>query len=59
MCAEISMNDLFVMHHEMGHIYYFMHYKDQPFQFREGANPGFHEAIGKNTASFKLFDQIK
>ena len=43
------MNDLFVMHHEMGHIYYFMHYKDQSFQFREGANPGFHEAIGTNT----------
>lgn len=30
----------------MGHIYYYMHYKDQPFQFKEGANPGFHEAIG-------------
>merc|ERR1719350_149615 len=46
MCAEVNMNDLFVMHHEMGHIYYYMLYKDQPFQFKEGANPGFHEAIG-------------
>ena len=23
-----------------------MNYKDQPFQFKEGANPGFHEALG-------------
>ena len=33
-------------HHEMGHIQYFMQYKDLPVTFREGANPGFHEAIG-------------
>ena len=46
MCSEVTMNDLFIMHHEMGHIYYYMHYKNQPFQFKEGANPGFHEAIG-------------
>lgn len=46
MCSEVNMNDLFIMHHEMGHIYYYIHYKDQPFQFKEGANPGFHEAIG-------------
>jgi oligoendopeptidase F len=30
----------------MGHIIYFMQYKDQPIAFREGANPGFHEAVG-------------
>lgn len=35
-----------VAHHEMGHIQYFMQYKDLPVTFREGANPGFHEAIG-------------
>lgn len=33
-------------HHEIGHIQYFMQYKDLPVTFREGANPGFHEAIG-------------
>jgi peptidyl-dipeptidase A len=30
----------------MGHIQYFLQYKNQPVVFREGANPGFHEAIG-------------
>lgn len=40
------MEDLVIAHHEMGHIQYFMQYKDLPVTFREGANPGFHEAIG-------------
>lgn len=40
------MDDLFTVLHEMGHIYYFLMYKDQPYVFRDGANPGFHEAIG-------------
>ena len=30
----------------MGHIEYFLQYKDQPVVFRGGANPGFHEAVG-------------
>ncbi len=30
----------------MGHTQYHLHYKDLPLLFREGANPGFHEAIG-------------
>jgi peptidyl-dipeptidase A len=47
MCAKVSMNDLFVIHHEMGHIQYYMNYKTQPFHFKEGANPGFHEALGE------------
>jgi peptidyl-dipeptidase A len=56
MCAEINMNDLFVLHHEMGHIYYFMKYKDQPFQFREGANPGLYFFPKENNLySIKLF----
>lgn len=40
------MNDLITVHHEMGHIQYFMNYAHQPVVYREGANPGFHEAIG-------------
>jgi hypothetical protein len=40
------MEELVVVHHEMGHIQYFMQYKDLPVAFQEGANPGFHEAIG-------------
>ena len=30
----------------MGHIQYFILYKDQPTVLRTGANPGFHEAVG-------------
>jgi peptidyl-dipeptidase A len=30
----------------MGHVYYFLAYKDQPFLFHNGAHDGFHEAIG-------------
>ncbi|XP_037804888.1 angiotensin-converting enzyme-like [Penaeus monodon] len=46
MCTEVNMVDLVTVHHEMGHIEYFMAYKNQPHVFRESANPGFHEAIG-------------
>lgn len=30
----------------LGHIQYFILYKDQPLVLRTGANPGFHEAVG-------------
>lgn len=46
MCTEVNMEDLITVHHEMGHIEYFMAYKDLPHVFRDSANPGFHEAIG-------------
>lgn len=46
MCTKVSMNDMFIVHHEMGHIQYYMSYKHLPFHFKEGANPGFHEALG-------------
>ncbi|XP_050407171.1 angiotensin-converting enzyme [Patella vulgata] len=45
-CTEINMEDLITVHHEMGHIEYYLQYKDQPVVFRGGANPGFHEAVG-------------
>ncbi|XP_026535627.1 angiotensin-converting enzyme [Notechis scutatus] len=45
-CTVVNMDDLITVHHEMGHIQYFLQYKDQPISFRDGANPGFHEAIG-------------
>lgn len=31
---------MFTVFHEMGHIYYFLSYKDQPHVYRDGANPG-------------------
>ncbi|GAB1609324.1 angiotensin-converting enzyme-like [Argonauta hians] len=50
MCTEITMEDLTTIHHEMGHIQYFQQYADQPIYFRDGANPGFHEAVGDTLA---------
>jgi len=46
MCTRVDMEDLATIHHEMGHIQYFQQYAHLPAVFREGANPGFHEAIG-------------
>lgn len=40
------MDDFFTVHHELGHIQYFLQYEEQPLWYREGANPGFHEAVG-------------
>lgn len=46
MCTEINMDDLHTVHHEMGHVEYYLMYNPLPIVFREGANPGFHEAVG-------------
>ena len=40
MCTAVNMEDLITIHHEMGHIQYFLQYKDKPVTFRDGANPG-------------------
>ncbi|XP_047493247.1 LOW QUALITY PROTEIN: angiotensin-converting enzyme-like [Penaeus chinensis] len=45
-CTQITMEDLITAHHEMGHIQYDLQYRNQPFIFRDGANPAFHEAVG-------------
>lgn len=50
MCTKVNMEDFVTVHHEMGHIQYFILYKDQPNVFRTGANPGFHEAVGDTIA---------
>ncbi len=46
MCIEINAEDFVTVHHELGHNYYQRAYKAQPFMFKNGANDGFHEAIG-------------
>jgi peptidyl-dipeptidase A len=46
MCVQISAEDFQTVHHELGHDYYYLMYGDQPFLFRNGANDGFHEAVG-------------
>jgi len=47
MCIKIDEEDLTTIHHELGHDYYYMSYYDNPVVlFQQGANDGFHEAIG-------------
>jgi len=50
MCTEQTGEDLVTIHHELGHNYYQMAYKDKSFLFLNGANDGFHEAIGDAVA---------
>ncbi|MEE8109315.1 MAG: M2 family metallopeptidase [Gammaproteobacteria bacterium] len=45
-CVEQTEDSLVTLHHELGHIYYYLMYKDQPILFHAGANDGFHEGIG-------------
>lgn len=40
MCTVVNKEQLRVVHHEMGHVQYYLQYRDQPQIFREGANPG-------------------
>jgi len=46
MCMKPIEEDLFTVYHELGHVYYYLWYKDQPQLFQDGAHDGFHEAIG-------------
>jgi peptidyl-dipeptidase A len=50
MCTEVNGEDFQTVHHELGHNYYQRAYKNQPFLFQDGANDGFHEAIGDMVA---------
>ena len=46
MCTKVNADDFRTVHHELGHNYYQRAYQNQPTLFRNGANDGFHEAIG-------------
>lgn len=50
MCITPTAEDFLTIHHELGHIYYDLAYRKQPFLFKGGANDGFHEAIGDTVA---------
>lgn len=45
-CTRVTQEHFFTVHHELGHIQYFLQYQNQPYVYRNGANPGFHEAVG-------------
>jgi peptidyl-dipeptidase A len=46
MCIKINTNDFVTVHHELGHNYYQRAYNKQSYLHLNGANDGFHEAIG-------------
>jgi peptidyl-dipeptidase A len=46
MCIKENADDFVVIHHELGHNYYQRAYNKQDFLHLNGANDGFHEAIG-------------
>ncbi|PZQ23015.1 MAG: peptidyl-dipeptidase [Sphingopyxis macrogoltabida] len=46
MCIKVNADDFVTIHHELGHNYYQRAYNRQPFLYLNGANDGFHEAIG-------------
>ncbi len=46
MCTKINEEDLITIHHELGHNYYQRAYNKLPLLYQDGANDGFHEAIG-------------
>lgn len=50
MCTTVSDEDFTTVHHELGHNYYQRAYNKQPLLFQNGANDGFHEAIGDMVA---------
>ncbi|MBV9540021.1 MAG: M2 family metallopeptidase [Alphaproteobacteria bacterium] len=45
-CFQVTADDFFTAHHELGHNEYQRAYNQQPYIFKGGANDGFHEAIG-------------
>jgi len=45
-CFTVTADDFYTAHHELGHTMYYRAYSAQPYLFRDGANDGFHEAIG-------------
>ncbi|HEY6488667.1 MAG: M2 family metallopeptidase [Terracidiphilus sp.] len=50
MCIDVSADYFTTVHHELGHNFYQRAYDKQPYLFRNGANDGFHEAIGDSIA---------
>ncbi|MFL6734787.1 MAG: M2 family metallopeptidase [Sphingomicrobium sp.] len=46
MCTKVNAEDFVTIHHELGHNFYQRAYNQQPYLYLNGANDGFHEAIG-------------
>ena len=68
MCIKVNADDFTTIHHELGHNYYQRAYNKNSYLHLNGANDGFHEAIGDFVAlsitpdylvSIGLLDQAK
>lgn len=59
LCIHDTSDDFITVHHELGHNYYQLAYRAQPVLFRNGANDGFHEAIGDSIALSITPDYLK
>jgi peptidyl-dipeptidase A len=46
MCMQPNEEDFTTIYHELGHVYYYLAYNKLPPILQNGANDGFHEAIG-------------
>ncbi|MHA6767210.1 M2 family metallopeptidase [Sphingobium ummariense] len=46
MCTKVNGDDFVTIHHELGHNYYQRAYQNHGYLYLDGANDGFHEAIG-------------
>lgn len=59
-CTTVTEDQLLTVHHEMGHVQYYIEYKPQPVLFRGGANPGFHEGVADIVSlSFQTPEHLK
>jgi len=59
MCIQKTHEDLDTIHHELGHNFYQMAYHQRPILFQNGANDGFHEAIGDTVVLSMTPDYLK
>ena len=59
MCILVRDEDFVTVHHELGHNFYQRAYNKQPYLFQNGANDGFHEAIGDTVALSITPDYLK
>jgi peptidyl-dipeptidase A len=50
MCIDVTAEDFVTVHHELGHNYYQRAYNTLDPLWRQGANDGFHEALGDTIA---------
>ena len=59
MCINLNQEDLYTIHHELGHDFYYHYYYKLPVLFQAGANDGFHEAIGDTIQLSMTPDYLK